>query len=218
MTHPADTAAHHVPPTQTSAVKALGKSALYWIATLIVLPVLVSYWIRACLLGKDRALEGSSQLLSLWPGMTGVYVRRAFLTRVLARCDRSVEVSFGTIFSQTAAVLEANVYIGPGCHLGWVHLEKDVLVAAGVHIPSGGQTHFFADPTLPIREQGGERRVVRIGEGSWIGSGAIVMADVGKGTVVAAGAVVTKPLPDYVIAGGVPAKVIRGRFETSEVL
>jgi acetyltransferase-like isoleucine patch superfamily enzyme len=95
-----------------------------------------------------------------------------------------------------------------------VHLERDVLLAANVQIPSGGKTHYFDDPSVPIREQGGERRVVTIGAGAWIGTGAIVLADVGKGTVVAAGAVVTKPLPDNVIAAGVPAKVIRSRFES----
>ena len=76
-----------------------------------------------------------------------------------------------------------------------------------------GLTHYFDDPDTPIREQGGERRLVTIGEGAWIGTGAIVLADVGPGTIVAAGAVVTKPLPANVIAGGVPAKVIRLRFE-----
>jgi acetyltransferase-like isoleucine patch superfamily enzyme len=59
--------------------------------------------------------------------------------------------------------------------------------------------------------------VVTVGAGAWIGTGAIVLADVGKGTVVAAGAVVTKPLPDNVIAAGVPAKVIRPRFEGGAV-
>jgi acetyltransferase-like isoleucine patch superfamily enzyme len=98
-----------------------------------------------------------------------------------------------------------------------VRLGRDVLLASGVQIPSGGKTHYFDDPTRPIREQGGERRMVIIGAGAWIGTGAIVLADVGKGTVVAAGAVVTKPLPDNVIAAGVPAKVIRSRFEKVEV-
>src|SRR4029078_1246776 len=86
-------------------------------------------------------------------------------------------------------------------------------------IPSGGKTHYFDDPDTPIRGQGGERRMVTIGAGAWVGTGAIVLADAGKGTIVAAGAVVTKPLPDNVIAAGVPAKVIRHRFaaETSDV-
>ena len=89
-----------------------------------------------------------------------------------------------------------------------------MLLASNVQIPSGGKTHYFDDPARPIREQGGERRMVTVGEGAWVGTGAIVLADVGKGTVVAAGSVVTKPLPDNVIAGGVPARVIRNRFES----
>src|SRR5438067_10932700 len=164
----------------------------------------------------SRALESASQLLSLWPGLSGQYLRRAFLRRVLARCHHSALVEFGTLFSQPGARLDENVYVGPRCQLGLVHLQRDVLLAANVQIPSGGKTHYFDDPARPIREQGGERRVVTVGEGGWVGTGAIILADVGKGTVVAAGAVVTKPLPDNVIAAGVPARVIRNRFEPGE--
>lgn len=194
-------------------MKELAKSAARLVALVCVLPVLLVFWLNAALLGRNRALESASQLLSLWPGVSGQYLRRAFLQQALASCHHSALVEFGTIFSQAGAVLGENVYVGPRCVLGLVHLERDVLLAAGVQVPSGGNTHYFDDPTRPIREQGGERRVVTIGAGAWVGSGAIVLADVGKGTVVAAGAVVTKPLPDNVIAGGVPAKVIRPRFE-----
>jgi acetyltransferase-like isoleucine patch superfamily enzyme len=86
-------------------------------------------------------------------------------------------------------------------------------LAANVQIPSGGHTHYFDDPTKPIRQQGGERTRVTIGEGAWIGTGAIILTDVGKGAVVAAGSVVTKPVPENVIVAGVPAKVLRPRFE-----
>ncbi len=201
-----------VPP---SVFKHFAKCTLRGIALIIVSPVLLSYWLKAAFFNRNLALESRSQLLSLWPGMTGQYLRRAFLQRVIARCHSSVLVEFGSFFSQTGAMLDENVYIGPRCGLGLVHLQKDVLLAANVQIPSGGQTHYFDDPNKPIREQGGERRLVTIGEGAWIGAGAIVLADVGKGTIVAAGAVVTKPLPDNVIAAGVPAKVIRSRFEST---
>lgn len=194
-------------------MKSLAKFAVHCLATVVVSPMLLTYVIGSLVLGKDRALEGATQTLALLPGISGIYLRRAFLVCVLARCSRSAEIGFGTIFSQAGVVIDENVYVGPRCHLGLVHLERDVLVAAGVHIPSGGKTHYFDDPNMPIKDQGGERVLVRIGEGAWIGSAAVVMADVGKGSVVAAGSVVTKPLPENVIAGGVPAKVIRGRFE-----
>jgi virginiamycin A acetyltransferase len=201
-----------VSPLSTSLARERVKSLVRLIAHFAVSPVLVCYWVNSFLVGRHRALEGASQLLSLLPGIAGQYLRRAFLQRVLARCHSSALVEFGTLFSQAGAVLDENVYVGPRCQLGLVHLERDVLLAANVQVPSWGKTHYFDDPSKPIREQGGERRMVTIGAGAWIGTGAIILADVGRGTVVAAGAVVTKPLPDNVIAAGVPARVIRSRF------
>lgn len=196
-------------------MKPLAKATVHFLATLAILPALACYWLGAAGFGRNRALEGSSQSFALMPGMLGISLRRAFLCRVLVRCHPSAEVGFGTLFSQAGAILDENVYVGPHCHLGWVHLQRDVLIAAGVHIPSGGQTHAFDDPTVPIREQGGERKLVTIGAGAWIGSAAIILADVGRGSIIGAGSVVTKPIPDNVIAAGVPAKVIRPRFPDS---
>ena len=199
------------PAPPPSPLKEFVKLVLHGIATIFVLPWLLAFWIGSAILGQNRALEGASQSLAILPGLTGIYLRRAFLVRVLAKCDRSAEIGFGTLFSQVGAIVEANVYVGPRCHLGLVHLQKDALVAAGVHVPSGGATHAFDDPTTPIREQGGERRMVRIGEGAWIGSAAVILADVGAGTIVGAGSVVTRELPPMVVAAGVPAKVLRSR-------
>jgi virginiamycin A acetyltransferase len=193
-------------------MKAMLKQAVFWLCTFFVLPVLVKYLILKRLLDPSQAIDSSSQSVAHWPGLFGRYLRVAFYHWVLRKCDRSVFIGYGTLFSQPGAMLDENVYIGPRCHLGLVHLQKDVLLGAGVHIPSGGQTHFFDDPDKPIREQGGERSIVTIGAGAWIGSAAVILADVGEGTIVGAGSVVTKPLPPNVIAAGVPAKVIRKRF------
>jgi acetyltransferase-like isoleucine patch superfamily enzyme len=181
------------------------------LATLLVAPSLLSFAVRQMIIGRNRALEGSTQALALVPGLVGDYVRRAFLAWTIAHCDRSATIQFGTIFSQAGARIDANVYVGPRCHLGLVHLERDVLLAAGVHVPSGAATHGTTDLDRPIREQPGARTLVRIGEGTWIGSAAVVLADVGRHSVVGAGAVVTTPLPDYVMAAGVPARIIRSR-------
>lgn len=191
------------------------KLTAHVLATIAISPALLSYYVRAQVLGPDRALEGSTQALAWLPGLLGAYLRRAFLTWTIASCDRRASVHFGTLLSQTGARLDANVYVGPNCHLGLVHLERDVLLAAGVHVPSGAKTHGTDDFDTPIREQEASRSLVRIGEGSWIGSGAVVLADVGKHSVVGAGSVVTKPIPDFVVAAGVPARVIRSRIEES---
>ena len=62
-----------------------------------------------------------------------------------------------------------------------------------------------------MREQPGKWPHVTIGRDSWIGDRAIVLADVGKHCVIGAGAVVCSPVPDYAIALGVPARVVRYR-------
>jgi virginiamycin A acetyltransferase len=191
------------------------KTAAFWIATVAVLPALLSYRLRSAMFGPDRALEGSTQALGLVPGLLGQYLRRAFLCRVLSSCHRSATVEFGVLFSSAGTRLDENVYVGPRCHLGLVHLGADVLLGAGVHIPSGGRIHGIGDPSRPIREQPGERVMIRIGAGTWIGSAAVVMADVGHDAVVGAGAVVTRPVPDAVVAAGVPARVLRARVETA---
>lgn len=193
-------------------VKSLLKVVVRCISTFIVAPVIVMHYSMACFIGKDRALTGSSQLMSLIPGLTGDYLRRVFLSWTVKHCHPSASIGFCTFFSKTDLIIGENVYIGPFCSFGNVVIGRDSLIATGVHIPSGGQMHGFADVTKPIRLQPGIFAKVTIGEDCWIGNGAIIMADVGAHSVIAAGAVVTKALPEFSVAGGVPAKLIRSRL------
>lgn len=64
-----------------------------------------------------------------------------------------------------------------------------------------------------------EKILVEIGNDIWIGDGALIMQGVhiGDGAVIAAGAVVTKDVPEYSIVGGVPAKVIKYRFDEKTI-
>lgn len=182
--------------------------AMAWVA---VTPSVWSWQLRSRMVGADKALESSTQMWALVPGLTGQYLRRAFLCRALRACSRHALIEFGTLFSSASAEIGERAYIGPRCHIGWAIIERDVLVAAGVHIPSGARTHGTDDASAPIRDQAIAKTPVRIGAGAWIGSNAVVMADVGADTVVGAGAVVTRPIPERSVAGGVPARVLRER-------
>ncbi|MBY0230969.1 MAG: acyltransferase [Gemmataceae bacterium] len=187
------------------------KAVARWIALVLVLPVLLSYWVEALLAGRGRSLEDHTEMLGLVPGFAGRYLRRAFLACVLEECHPTAFIGFGAIFSKPGARVGPGTYIGPRCHIGLATIEADALLGAGVHVLSGARTHGTGDSSVPYREQEGMPQRVRIGAGAWIGSTAVIMSDVGARTVVGAGAVVTKPLPDEAVAAGVPAKVIRRR-------
>lgn len=89
-------------------------------------------------------------------------------------------------------------------------IENNVLFAPHVHVTD--RNHAFEDPETPIITQKiYSNGPVVIGSDSWIGFGAQIMSGVtiGKHCVVAAGAVVTKSIPDYCVVGGNPAKILK---------
>ena len=196
-------------------MKSFVKCCVRFVAQLLMAPFILWNWIVGAGVGRDRAIEWHSQWVALLPGLCGQYLRWAFLRWSIRHCHPSAKVCFGTIFSKTDAWIGENAYIGPYCSLGSVRVERDVLISTAVQISSGARIHGIGDLTKPIREQPGILESVTIGAGSWIGIAAVVMADVGKDCVVGAGAVVTKPIPDAMIAGGVPAKVIKSRAEAA---
>src|SRR5687768_5766878 len=102
-----------IPPTGgPSAPKRAAKACGRFAATVAVSPMYLSYRLNALLVGRSRALEAHTQLLSLWPGLSGQYLRRAFLRLTLARCHPTATVEFGTFFSQPGSILDENVYVG----------------------------------------------------------------------------------------------------------
>ena len=78
---------------------------------------------------------------------------------------------------------------------------------------SGKGQHNFERNDVPIKDQGGRLRKVDVGSNCWVGNGALIMADIGDGSVIAAGSVVVDAIPANAIAVGNPAKVIKFRGE-----
>jgi acetyltransferase-like isoleucine patch superfamily enzyme len=192
-------------------MKTLLKAVADGVALLLVLPAATLYWLGRAALGADRAFPGWSQAFAVFPGLTGVYLRRAFYRLVLSRCAPGCCLCSGTVFSHPTAEIGRDVYVGVyGC-LGAVTLEDDVLLGSHVSIVNGGGRHGFDRLDLPIREQPGTWPRVTIGRDTWIGDRSIVLADVGRHCVIGAGSVVTRVIHDYAIAVGNPAQVIRSR-------
>ena len=114
-----------------------------------------------------------------------------------------------------------NIFIGKCCSFGhnnklWafnkIEIGPYVQTAIGLTIVSGGhRTDTFA----PLTE---DQNVVIEGE-NWIGANVTIIGGVrvGRGSIIAAGAVVTKDIPPYSIVGGVPAKVIGDRKPADQI-
>jgi virginiamycin A acetyltransferase len=186
------------------------KTSLLTSATLLVSPMIVLH-LLARLISDNGLFVFSSQLLSLVPGKIGSYCRIAFYRFAMTYCDSNSVIGFASLFSQPDTEIHQGVYIGPQCNIGMCRIGKNSLIASGVHIMSGSSQHHFEDLDTPIQQQGGEYVKISIGEDSWIGNGALVMADIGNKCIIGAGSVVTQSIPDYSIAVGNPAKVIKNR-------
>jgi acetyltransferase-like isoleucine patch superfamily enzyme len=108
-----------------------------------------------------------------------------------------------------------NVGINDYCYLASVSnitIEDDVRIAEFVSIRD--YDHEFSRCDIPIHLQGLRSAPIRICQGSWIGRGVMITSGVtvGQGCVIGANAVVTRDLPAWSIAVGVPARVIKSRM------
>ena len=120
----------------------------------------------------------------------------------------------------------AGIFVGKNCFFGEY---TSIRGQGGVHIGDGVYTgtqvniaavnHVFTDPDLYIKDQGITAEGITIEDDVWLGSSVTVVdgITIGKGSIVGAGAVVTKSLPPYSIAVGVPAKVVKDRREAAAV-
>ncbi len=96
-------------------------------------------------------------------------------------------------------------------HAGGLKIGNDVLIAAGCRLIPGN--HTFDRPDLPIAKQPSRSKGIVIEDGVWLGSNVVVVDGVriGEGAVIGAGAVVSRDIPPYAIAVGVPARVVKMR-------
>lgn len=114
-------------------------------------------------------------------------------------------------------VLEDRVDVGFNCvfaSASGIRVGAATIIAGNCYIGGGRYHHDRLE--VPIMDQGAySRGEIVIGEGCWLGAGAIILDGVrlGRGVIVGAGAVVTKDAPDYAVLVGAPARILRIRGE-----
>jgi acetyltransferase-like isoleucine patch superfamily enzyme len=151
----------------------------------------------------------------------GAYISEDVLVHVLDQHSR-IEIGRGSLILPFAKLVASDggfIKIGERCTIhsfdvlygfsGGLTIEDDVRV--GVHSMFISGNHAFDDPTRGPNEQGSTSAGIRIGTGSWIGAGAIILDGVTlpPKAIVGAGAVVTKPCTERCVLAGVPARSIR---------
>lgn len=149
------------------------------------------------------------QVLSLVPGEVGRYIRAAYYKLTLDRCPLDIETCFGTYFTKRNVEIGTGVYIGGNCNIGMCKIGDHATIASNVCILSGKNQHGYKKIGVPIQLQPGSYQQIIIGDNCWIGHGAIIMANLGKQNVVAAGTVITRDTNDYEIWAGNPAQLVK---------
>jgi acetyltransferase-like isoleucine patch superfamily enzyme len=150
------------------------------------------------------------------PGYPGLAVRYLCVKRLAASCGDNVAIHPGVYLMDLDGLsLGSNIKIGEMCFVGaagGVVIESDVSIAHASTILT--EEHDYTQPG-PLRETPLVFKQVTIRSGVWIGAGVKITAgvEIGEGSAVGAGAVVTRDIPPGTVAAGVPARVLRDRWE-----
>lgn len=162
-------------------------------------------------LSPETGFRLISELLSLIPFAFGEICRYDFYKFTLKNCGNNVFINFGTILYYPNVSIGNNVLIGMYNTIHHCDFGNNVMTAEGCHFLSGSKYHNFSRIDIPMTQQGGKLKRIRVGNDVWIGTNAVIMDDVGDGCVVGAGSVITKKIEPYSIVAGNPAKIIKKR-------
>jgi virginiamycin A acetyltransferase len=184
------------------------KKSIVLLFCLVISPVIVLVYADRIIGRRQIFFDSFAQAFALVPGIFGVYLRAAFYHATLDKCSWDIHLGFGSFFSRRGASVGRSVTTSAFCIIGDVRIGDEVLIGSRVSITSGKRHHLDESGELS-RYADIVYESVEIGASSWIGEGSVVMADIGHGSMVAAGSVVSNPMPAYSIIGGNPARVLK---------
>lgn len=149
------------------------------------------------------------QLHRRWPLSDAI--RRFSGTLMFDYCGKNIDLGRHISFSSKLFIGNRSS-IGDFTQLqGEVHIGNNVMIAPKCSFIA--MDHVISNTDIPMNQQGEIYKAISVEDDVWIGYGTIILKGVhiGKGAICAAGAVVTKDVPNYAVVGGVPAKIIKFR-------
>jgi acetyltransferase-like isoleucine patch superfamily enzyme len=191
------------------------KSSIQFLALMVILPLGALELVAKRLLRRDVFFSVHAQFLSLIPGKLGSYLRVAYYRLTLDHCSKDVAIHFGSRFTHSTASVEDRVYIGTGCVIGMASIGRETMLADNVLVLSGRHQHG-TEPGSTFQGQQQTFQRLNIGKNVWIGSAAVIMADIGDNSIVGAGSVVTRPVSECQKVAGNPARPIGSPLAVSD--
>jgi len=182
----------------------------------VALPALTC-WVEARLSGRNEVFLFWGQAFALSPGLPGKYLRKCFYFLTLRSCSLRCDLGFLSYFSDRRSEVGRGAYVGCGVSVGLASLGDGCLVGNRACILNGGWQHTLGPDGRLTPFDHASARYVQIGTETWIGEGAIVMADVGSRCIIGAGSVVSGPVPDGCLVAGNPARFLRRLVEETPV-
>ena len=185
------------------------KSIIYGIGWVATAPLWLLERLSRRIAGRDVWFATQSEILSLLPGRLGRLLRNSYYKEVLESCPYHVCLQFGCLFSYSQVKVGKDVYLGLNSKVGLVDIGDSTIISDDVQLLSGAHQHSAAETAHVVHSQVLTPKRIAIGRNCWIGTRAIVMADIGENCVIGAGSVVTRSIPSNSVAVGVPARVIK---------
>ncbi len=192
-------------------IKKTLKLLIFLLGLLISLPLIFLTKIEEWLFGSDceRVFSGCKEILAGIPTIIGETLRKSYYWAVCSDISPHALFMYQSMVAHRTTSIGANTVIGVGTIIGHAIIGKNVLIAARVSILSGKYQHGIPEERSQNFEiPTGRFTAIGIGDYSWIGEGAIVMADIAKGCTIAANAVVYNPTQQGGTYIGNPARKV----------
>jgi len=193
------------------------KFLLNLLSQLLVLPLIILCKLEEIIFSKNAELifHTCTHLIAMLPGLPGAFLRRAFYSLTLDECSNHCHIGFGSIFSHRSTIVEKHVYIGSYSIIGSAVLGEHCLIGSRVSILSGKALHVLDEDGMWTPYSAERLSQVKLAKNVWVGEGAIVAADIGEGSMIGAGSVITTNVKAHIVVTGNPARFVKN-LETNE--